>query len=758
MDNLCFNCFSNTNGFDVCPHCGFLKGTPNSPEFVLQPGTRLWGRYLIGTVLGIGGFGITYKAFDTRLSSVIAIKEFFPQNLASRIPGEGMVRLFSGENAKNYQINMQRFIEEGKNLAKFTGDAHIVNVFDTFEDNNTAYIVMEFLDGLTLKEYILQNGGALSQEFALNVLQGLLQGIKSIHLKGIIHRDISPDNIYILKDARIKILDFGAARFAAKDEWTQSVVVKKGYAPPEQYRNNMRQTESTDLYAAGATYYKMLTGKTPEESIERWVKDTLVRPSKLASAIDEQTDKFIMKSMALKPELRFKNADEMLSALMQETVFDYPENELKKIKRRQFIAVFSAAVMVFAVVGFSVWGFSNVGAPPPEIIEIDETLADMQIKADTIVFEVSESDNANNVYDNLAAEFMQLNPNYEIVVQTVPGEVQNSSADMALGKNAFSQNAQLMLLTSGLDANLYYNMGEGVQLGENASSATAMPIGFEMFVCAVPSDMASDENYNIANEINSMQDYWRIVYQTVHQTLEIYEFIEIAEFYLPALLDKNNAFTPDGWQADVQEFAQFNLRTGEIINSDDGRIGAVDLAEGFYNGKILSTYTKGDAFYQFNTINAKILPYLSDGKARANSENYLVSVNANSSENKQLIAMSFIHYILSDKGQNTLHVQNPEGALPLNKTAMQALIELYPEIETLQAYFDYERYDNTNFSFNNLDEEFLSTLEKASYINNNNQESIFEIKMFVVKPGMNGPQSTANEDFVDEVVSYFMGF
>ncbi len=724
----------------------------------MQPGTRLWGRYVIGTVLGIGGFGITYKAFDTRLSSIVAIKEFFAQNLASRIPGEGLVRLFSGEQAKNYQINMQRFIEEGKNLATFTGDAHIVNVYDTFEDNNTAYIVMEYLDGMTLKQYLQQNGGTLQQDFALSVLQGILQGIKSVHMKGIIHRDISPDNIYVLKDARIKILDFGAARFTAKEEWTQSVVVKKGYAPPEQYRNNMRQTESIDLYAAGATYYKMLTGKTPEESIERWVKDTLVRPSKLVKGIDEHTDKFIMKSMALKPELRFKNADAMLSALMQETAFDYPENELKKIKRRQFIGVFCAAVMVLAVLGVSALGFSNAGAPPPEIIELSETLADMQIQPDTIVFEVSETDNINNVYGILADEFMAINPDYEIEIQTVQGEVQNSSADIALGENAFSQNAGLLLLTSGLDANLYHSMGKGITLGENASDAQAIPIGFEMFVCAVPFDMANDENYTVPNEINSMQDYWQIAYQTVNQTVEIYEFIEIAEFYLPPLLDESDAFTPEGWQEDVMEFAMFNMRTGEIINSDDGRIGAVDLTEGFYSGKLLSAYTKGDAFYQFNTIDAKLLPYLSDGKVRANSENYLISVNANSSENKQLIAMQFIHYMLSDKGQNTLHVQNSNGALPLNKAAMQDMYALYPHIQTLQEYFDYERLDNTSFSYENLDEEFLSTLENVSYINNNNQESKFSIKMFVVEPGMHGPTSKINENFVKEVLDYFMNY
>ncbi len=760
--NNCFNCFSNIGNYDVCPYCGYIKGTQNMPEFSLQPSTRLWGRYLIGTVLGVGGFGITYKAFDTRLSSVVAIKEFFPQNLASRIPGENLVRLFSGEGEKNYQIHRQRFIEEGKNLAKFTGDANIVNVYDTFEDNNTAYIVMEYLDGDTLKNYMQQQGGALEANFAKTILQGLLQGIKTVHLNGIVHRDISPDNIYLLKDGRVKILDFGAARFEAKEEWTQSVVVKKGYAPPEQYRNNMKQTALIDLYAAGATYYKMLTGKTPDESIERWVKDTLVRPSKLAAQIDEQTDKFIMKSMALKPEIRFKNADAMLNALNGTINFDYPEHELKKIKRRQFAGVFTAIIMLISVFGFAAWGFLGADAPPPTVIELDETLADMQISPDTVVFAVPEGQNKADVYTKLANEFMKINPEHEIVIQSLNMQGENENVDMALSENAFSENADLSLLVSGLDGKLYYNMGEDINLNNNNSNVKTIPIGFELYVCAVPNKMANDDAFNIPVSINSMQDYWALINQTGFQTLEIYEFIEIAEFYLPKLIDENNSFTPNDWQDDVIEFANFNYKAGYFnILSNPYRTAVYadeELPEHYYSGKISSLYANGDTFSQIASVNGVLLPYINeDEKIRGNSNYYNISVNANSDENKQLLAMQFIHFMLSEQGQVILHVQN-DNALPLNKTAMENMYEIHPYLQSLDGFLGYVRAENNINTVQYLNENFLKELENTSYINNNNKESEFEIKMFVVGPGMHGPQSNLNENFQKEVLDYFMAY
>ena len=269
INGLCLNCFSYRGEYEVCPHCGNVAGALASEPYLLSPGTVLRGRYIIGAVLGVGGFGVTYKSWDAKLECVVAVKEFYPSGLVNRIPGETLVTTFSGVKQAQFASSLSRFLSEARNLAKFMDSRHIVNVFDSFEENGTAYIVMELLDGRTLKLHLSDRGGALSEYEALSIAEAVLEALCSIHEKGIIHRDISPDNIMILNDGRVKVLDFGAARFsgADSDRFTQSAVVKLGYAPPEQYRSNLRQGVWTDIYAVGATLYKMLTGITPEESM-----------------------------------------------------------------------------------------------------------------------------------------------------------------------------------------------------------------------------------------------------------------------------------------------------------------------------------------------------------------------------------------------------------------------------------------------------------------------------------------------------------
>ena len=205
----------------------------------LRKGTRLIGRYTIECVLGQGGFGITYLGIDELHEKKVAIKEFFPQGIVTRnIEYQDTVTVtFVGEK-DNYEKGKERFLKEARTMAKFSKDEGIVKALDFFEINNTAYIVMEYLEGITLKQYLRENQ-RIAPEDLIELLVPLIESLDEIHSQGMIHRDISPDNIMVLPDGRIKLMDFGAARdYTDFGEKSLSIVLKPGYAPPEQYQTH----------------------------------------------------------------------------------------------------------------------------------------------------------------------------------------------------------------------------------------------------------------------------------------------------------------------------------------------------------------------------------------------------------------------------------------------------------------------------------------------------------------------------------------
>ena len=356
----CLHCMEiYQDGFDVCPFCGFVEGMASEIAYSLPPGTVITDRYIVGTVIGAGGFGITYVAWDTKLEIKIAIKEYFPTGLVNRIPGTLPISLTGRNNEPVYQKGMQGFIAEARALAKFNESSGVVNVFDCIEENGTAYIIMEYIEGQTLKEYIRvcesdceavepsesASTRKLSIEESLQIVQALLHTLKLIHGEGIIHRDLSPDNIMILKDGNIKLIDFGAARFFAADTTkSMSVVLKAGYAPVEQYSRSSRQDQRTDLYAVGVILYQLLTGKMPQEAFDRVTEDSLIPPSKIEKTIPDWLDSVVVKAMALKQEDRYKNAEEFSIALEKAVPV-----KRKKKKPRKGISIILVIVVVLLI-------------------------------------------------------------------------------------------------------------------------------------------------------------------------------------------------------------------------------------------------------------------------------------------------------------------------------------------------------------------------------------------------------------------------
>ena len=298
----------------------------------LRKGTRLIGRYTIEGVLGQGGFGITYLGIDELHEKKVAIKEFFPQGIVTRnIEYQDTVTVtFVGEK-DNYEKGKERFLKEARTMAKFSKDEGIVKALDFFEINNTAYIVMEYLEGVTLKQYLAENK-RIDAEDLVELLVPLIESLDEIHSQGLIHRDISPDNIMVLPDGRIKLMDFGAARdYTEFGEKSLSIVLKPGYAPPEQYQTHGVQGPWTDIYALCATMYKCITGENPPDAIERVMDDHLKKISAFGIPVLPQIEEAIIKGMSVAANDRYQNVGDFCEDLYG----GYEENSVPEAEESQ---------------------------------------------------------------------------------------------------------------------------------------------------------------------------------------------------------------------------------------------------------------------------------------------------------------------------------------------------------------------------------------------------------------------------------------
>ena len=363
IKHLCYNCFQERETQEgPCPYCGFdLEENEKKFPVALRAGTVLNDRYIVGRVLGQGGFGITYLALDTQLNAKVAIKEFMPGEIATR---QGTTVSVLAENrSEEFAYGAERFQEEARTLAKFIGNPNIAGVSSYFDENDTSYFVMDYIEGISFKTYIANHGGKISVEETLNVMIPVLRALTAVHAEGFIHRDVTPDNIYITKDGMVKLLDFGSARYSIGDKSKSlDVILKVGYAPKEQYIRRSRQGPFTDVYSCAACFYAAITGFLPPESLERLDEDTLVPISQCGIDIPEYLDKAILKGLAVQPEDRFQSAAEFLDAIESQQVVEVPVSggtapapEKKKAKPA-LIAGIAAAVVVVLGIGIAIGG------------------------------------------------------------------------------------------------------------------------------------------------------------------------------------------------------------------------------------------------------------------------------------------------------------------------------------------------------------------------------------------------------------------
>ena len=327
VNKLCFGCMKeNENPGQRCSHCGFdlNEYMKDCSARVLRPGTILNGQYLVGRVLGEGGFGITYLAMDLNLEMQVAIKEYFPAGLAVRDASERSITrisVLSGEKSVYYQQGLERFTEEAKSLIRFRYEEGIVQVNTLFYENGTAYMVMEYIHGKSLKQYLQEKNAPLTEAETFRIMMPILKMLEKVHEAGIIHRDISPDNIMLGENGKVYLIDFGAARMiTGAESKSLDVVLKPGYTPFEQYYSRGNMGPWTDVYAVCATMYRMMSGKVPQESLARIDRDrqeTLYALSEKREIppVSQRTSKVVEKGMSLKTEDRYQDLGILLKEL-----------------------------------------------------------------------------------------------------------------------------------------------------------------------------------------------------------------------------------------------------------------------------------------------------------------------------------------------------------------------------------------------------------------------------------------------------------
>ena len=315
---LCPNCFGRLgNNRTACAYCGFDLTASDHVQYALQPFTVLNNRYMLGRTLGAGGFGITYIAYDTNTGSRVAVKEYFPNAICIRNTAE---QVEPQRYHDAYEAGKQKFYNEANLLASLRNCPCVVRVADFFYENNTAYIVMEYIDGITLKKYVKNHGDRIDFETARSMVIDVAMSLAQVHSLNVLHRDISPDNIMVCKNGQVKLIDFGASRdYVNNRSGGLSVILKPGYAPPEQYSKVNPQGPYTDVYALACTFYRIVSGINVPDANDRLSGRQIPTLKELVPEVPQNVSDAIDKALQLRYKQRTQDMIGFICDLTNDT-------------------------------------------------------------------------------------------------------------------------------------------------------------------------------------------------------------------------------------------------------------------------------------------------------------------------------------------------------------------------------------------------------------------------------------------------------
>ena len=654
----CVNCFYEYNEmYTSCPYCNYKKGSNAGEGVYLNPGTMLKRRYKVGQVIGSGGFGIIYKAWDKERNTVVAVKEFFQSGLVSRVLDSQQIFLVAKSRAEEFFDGKRRFMEEAVRIGEFAGHPNIVSIFDAFEENNTVYQVMEYLQGVTLGTYIEKVNPSIQEK--VDIILRIGDAINALHSCGILHRDVSPDNIMIphnFPQEDVKLFDFGAARFSVNErDSLQTRVMKPGFSPPEQYGPGSKQNNQIDVYALGATLYNILTGIMPEESTNRKNGDKLPSPKALNGEIPETISNAVLTAVALEPHLRFESISEFQKALVSKESVLTPNDKMKRLrkKRSKIILSFSACI----IIGFAIIGFLFIR-------EIDSTtLPDSSIN---LLYPISGDEAADSALEkslnSIVDDFKSMYPNVTI---TKKGIAQDEYADE---------------ISRLLQRGNYPAVFDSTMLDPDT-------LGSALDLSSIVGNEERNNCYFLDNYSRHFPDRRRM--PTGFTVSALYINRQLCNYDRAGVDDINTLLASMPFAIANRGLSCNDLYIDDfksVFGSGYSLVGR----ERFVNDET-GAYFSSTSEYQtlLRDMPGRFKLLYVDGESVSAEFNCLWSIMPGSNA-EQKAARRFMQYMLSDNAQHFYHIGGQSGLLPVNKQTIISFSEIY--VDFSQFFANIENY------------------------------------------------------------------